>query len=115
MAGWTVPQLGLRADTAIDQVPVLECRVEQARGSFMGYLPPKAGDRIVLDVKGLQQTGDKLQFASGNYIPLNGVLNLIQQRRGAEGRIAALRWRSEALGAGAVTLDVRSCLVKMSK
>ena len=103
---WALGSYGF-AETTIDQLPVYECRVERSQGTFMGYLPPKPGDEIVLDLKALQKSGDKLQFLSGNYIPLNGVFNLTGQERGAEGQLATQHWRSGAVGEWGVALDLR--------
>jgi hypothetical protein len=107
MAVWAALLPTASAETAIDQMPVMECRVEQAQGSFMGYLPPKFGDRIVLKPALLQKLSDKLQFAGGHYIPLNGELKILKEERSADGAVRMLQMRSGTPGQWTVTLDLR--------
>lgn len=88
-------------------LPALDCGVRFAEGTFFGYSPPKAGDRLHLDL-GRIGTLDQLQFLPDSHIPLVRPLKVIKETRDGEGRLQAMRLRSEPNEDWMLTIDVQS-------
>lgn len=75
----------------------------------MGYSPPKAGDRLHLDLGRITGTTlDRLQFLPDSHIPLVRPLKVIKETRDGEGRLQAMRLRSEPNEDWMLTIDVQS-------
>jgi hypothetical protein len=90
-------------------LPVLDCGVRFAEGTFFGYSPPKAGDRLHLDLGRITGTTlDRLQFLPDSHIPLVRPLKVIKETRDGEGRLQAMRLRSEPNEDWMLTIDVQS-------
>lgn len=90
-------------------LPALDCGVRFAEGTFFGYSPPKAGDRLHLDLGRITGTTlDRLQFLPDSHIPLVRPLKVIKKTRDGEGRLQAMRLRSEPNEDWMLTIDVQS-------
>lgn len=89
-------------------LPALDCEVRFVEGTFFGYSPPKAGDRLHLDLGRITGTLDQLQFLPDSHIPLVRPLKVIKETRDGEGRLQAMRLRSEPNEDWMLTIDVQS-------
>lgn len=83
--------------------PRLDCTVETAIGSFFGYTPPHAGDRLSFDLRDVAKI--RLSFASGAHIPVDGPFAVVRKIRAPSGKPVAMRLRAPQ-AEGSITLDV---------
>jgi hypothetical protein len=85
--------------------PRLDCTVETSIGSFFGYTPPQAGDRLSLDLGAIAKI--RLSFSSGAHIPVDGRFTVIRKVHAPSGQPVAMRLRAPQ-AEGSITLDVYS-------
>ena len=79
----------------LQNIPPFQCTLTAFYGTVATYLPPKSGDAVRVDFHQLMQQGGKLDFTSGNYIPLAEPLKLVKLTRGPDlQHLNTVRFRS---------------------
>jgi hypothetical protein len=87
--------------------PKLDCEVTFAKGSFFGFLPPKPGDRLLLDLNEFPHELNRLLFSSGAYIPLIAPLETVMKFEDQDGNLRGIRLRSKDISEPQqLTIDV---------
>ena len=80
------------------RLPLLTGKVIFAEGSFFGYMPPRAGDAMKLDLEALHSITNRIAFegkksrgGNAHYIPLPAPLRIDKIERDQDGRLHLAR------------------------
>ena len=107
----------VRAEEPVRILPVLTARVIFSEGSFFGYMPPRVGDTMRLDLEALDCVTNRIAFQGGKspgdvapYIPLLAPLRIEKIERDQDGRLLLARLVSGAKisdGTERVIIDIQ--------